>query len=150
MKRNFKGDTEKTKTGARPIHDNTNDNESLPHRKKICQSEEDKHEITSVSGRRNLDISTNVLEIEKALSSSLANFATESLKDVTCIYNPLEYASEPHELFLRSWCNSPRKVLFLGMNPGPFGMAQTGVGLTAVLLMVFSCSFFHFVMNTKN
>lgn len=43
------------------------------------------------------------------------------------IYNPLEYAWEMHcryqQLAVRKECH----VLFLGMNPGPFGMAQTGV-----------------------
>lgn len=46
---------------------------------------------------------------------------------VTHVYNPLEYAWPPHELYLRRYANSRKRVLFLGMNPGPFGMAQTGV-----------------------
>jgi single-strand selective monofunctional uracil DNA glycosylase len=46
---------------------------------------------------------------------------------VTHVYNPLEYARASHEIYLRRFGDSPRPVLFLGMNPGPFGMAQTGV-----------------------
>lgn len=46
---------------------------------------------------------------------------------VTHVYNPLEYAREPHERYLERWGQGSREVLFLGMNPGPFGMAQTGV-----------------------
>ncbi|NWS49099.1 SMUG1 glycosylase, partial [Probosciger aterrimus] len=46
---------------------------------------------------------------------------------VTHIYRPLDYAWEPHSRFVRRYCRSPKRVLFLGMNPGPFGMAQTGV-----------------------
>ena len=46
---------------------------------------------------------------------------------VTHIYNPLAYAWAPHEQYLRRFGNSPKRVLFLGMNPGPFGMVQTGV-----------------------
>jgi single-strand selective monofunctional uracil DNA glycosylase len=46
---------------------------------------------------------------------------------VTHVYNPLEYARTSHELYLRRFGDSTRRVLFLGMNPGPFGMAQTGV-----------------------
>jgi len=42
-------------------------------------------------------------------------------------YNPLEYAWAPHAEYLRRFAGSPKRVLFLGMNPGPFGMAQTGV-----------------------
>ncbi len=46
---------------------------------------------------------------------------------VTHVYNPLDYAREPHERYLARWGEGTREVLFLGMNPGPFGMAQTGV-----------------------
>ena len=46
---------------------------------------------------------------------------------VTHIYNPLEYARRPHEAFVRKFGAGKKRVLFLGMNPGPFGMAQTGV-----------------------
>jgi single-strand selective monofunctional uracil DNA glycosylase len=42
-------------------------------------------------------------------------------------YCPLEYAREPHELYLEKYGQGQRRVLLLGMNPGPFGMAQTGV-----------------------
>ena len=43
------------------------------------------------------------------------------------VYLPLDYAREPHEEYLRRYGSSPKRVIFLGMNPGPFGMAQTGV-----------------------
>src|SRR5438876_7746658 len=46
---------------------------------------------------------------------------------VTHFYNPLDYAWAAHELYLRTYAASPKRVLFLGMNPGPFGMAQTGI-----------------------
>lgn len=46
---------------------------------------------------------------------------------VTHVYNPLEYAREPHEQFLRRFSNGEKRVVLLGMNPGPFGMAQTGI-----------------------
>jgi single-strand selective monofunctional uracil DNA glycosylase len=46
---------------------------------------------------------------------------------VTHVYNPLRYAWRAHETYLKRFANSPRRVMFLGMNPGPFGMAQTGV-----------------------
>ncbi len=54
----------------------------------------------------------------------------ESLKfkpPVTHVYNPLAYAWKAHEEYLRRFGNSRKRVVFLGMNPGPFGMAQTGV-----------------------
>lgn len=46
---------------------------------------------------------------------------------VTHVYNPLEYAWRAHEMYLRRYGNGRKRVVFLGMNPGPFGMAQTGV-----------------------
>ena len=46
---------------------------------------------------------------------------------VACVYNPLDYARRPYEQYLRTYGATPKRVLFLGMNPGPFGMAQTGV-----------------------
>ncbi|HTJ00449.1 MAG TPA: uracil-DNA glycosylase family protein [Dongiaceae bacterium] len=46
---------------------------------------------------------------------------------VTHIYNPLQYAWAPHELYLHQFGAAPKRVIFLGMNPGPFGMAQTGI-----------------------
>jgi len=47
---------------------------------------------------------------------------------VHLVYNPLVYARAPHEAYLERWgVKAPREVLMVGMNPGPFGMAQTGV-----------------------
>lgn len=46
---------------------------------------------------------------------------------VTHVYNPLDYARRAHERYLRRFGDGRRRVLFLGMNPGPFGMAQTGI-----------------------
>ena len=43
------------------------------------------------------------------------------------VYNPLAYARAPHEAYLELYGSGKRRVLLLGMNPGPFGMAQTGV-----------------------
>jgi len=43
------------------------------------------------------------------------------------VYNPLDYASAPHAEYTRRYGNSRKRILFLGMNPGPWGMAQTGV-----------------------
>jgi single-strand selective monofunctional uracil DNA glycosylase len=46
---------------------------------------------------------------------------------VAFVYNPLAYAREPHETYLRRFGGAPKEVVLLGMNPGPFGMAQTGI-----------------------
>ena len=43
------------------------------------------------------------------------------------VYNPLLYAWNLHRDYLRIAGTSNPEVLLLGMNPGPWGMAQTGV-----------------------
>jgi single-strand selective monofunctional uracil DNA glycosylase len=46
---------------------------------------------------------------------------------VSHVYNPLDYARAPHALYVSRYGAAPKRVLLLGMNPGPWGMAQTGV-----------------------
>jgi single-strand selective monofunctional uracil DNA glycosylase len=46
---------------------------------------------------------------------------------VTHVYNPLDYARAPYREYLRRFGTGPRQVVLVGMNPGPWGMAQTGV-----------------------
>jgi single-strand selective monofunctional uracil DNA glycosylase len=46
---------------------------------------------------------------------------------VARVYDPLDYARRPHAAYLDAYASSRKRVVFLGMNPGPFGMAQTGV-----------------------
>tara|TARA_R110000850_G_scaffold106369_9_gene217715 strand:+ start:553 stop:1281 length:729 start_codon:yes stop_codon:yes gene_type:complete len=46
---------------------------------------------------------------------------------VSHVYNPLEYARGPHEQYVTRFGDSKKRVLMMGMNPGPWGMAQTGV-----------------------
>lgn len=46
---------------------------------------------------------------------------------VTHVYNPLEYARAPFDAYLRRYGQGPKEVVLVGMNPGPYGMAQTGV-----------------------
>jgi single-strand selective monofunctional uracil DNA glycosylase len=61
----------------------------------------------------------------RRLSSALAplRFAPP----VTHVYNPLAYAWPLHRAYLERFGGPGKRVVFLGMNPGPFGMAQTGV-----------------------
>lgn len=42
-------------------------------------------------------------------------------------YNPVEYAGAPHSKYLSMFCSGHRPLMILGMNPGPWGMSQTGV-----------------------
>ncbi len=46
---------------------------------------------------------------------------------VSHVYNPLEYAREPYRQYHAKYAFTPKEVVFLGMNPGPWGMAQTGI-----------------------
>ena len=46
---------------------------------------------------------------------------------VTHVYNPLVYAWKQHSEYLRRYGRGRKEVVLLGMNPGPWGMAQTGV-----------------------
>ena len=46
---------------------------------------------------------------------------------VTHVYNPLEYARESLIQYHAKFASTPKEVVLLGMNPGPWGMAQTGV-----------------------
>lgn len=48
------------------------------------------------------------------------------------VYFPLDYAWEPHRLYLEKWGGRGAETLLVGMNPGPYGMAQTGVPFGAV------------------
>ena len=51
---------------------------------------------------------------------------------VTHVYNPLRYAGALHRAYLKAHARAPVPAILLGMNPGPFGMAQTGVPFGAI------------------
>lgn len=72
------------------------------------------------------------MNIEEQLIDAARRLAAEAgrlrfRKPVTHVYNPLTYAWRAHEIYLRRFGQSGKEVIFLGMNPGPFGMVQTGV-----------------------
>ncbi len=54
---------------------------------------------------------------------------------VTHVYNPLDYAWIPHRIYLERYGAAPKEVVLVGMNPGPWGMAQTGVPFGEVSLV---------------
>lgn len=66
-----------------------------------------------------------LLTAAAALSRALAplRFAPP----VTHVYDPLQYAWAPYEAYVRRYGAQRKRVVLLGMNPGPFGMMQTGV-----------------------
>jgi single-strand selective monofunctional uracil DNA glycosylase len=70
------------------------------------------------------------------LTTPLISISRDLARQVSClrfaapvsyVYRPLDYAAAPHEAYLRRYGQPPRRVVLLGMNPGPFGMVQTGV-----------------------
>ncbi|MFQ5698448.1 MAG: hypothetical protein ACE5IL_09205, partial [Myxococcota bacterium] len=54
---------------------------------------------------------------------------------VAYVYNPLRYGRRAHEIYLRRFARPGIEALWLGMNPGPWGMAQTGVPFGEVSLV---------------
>ena len=54
---------------------------------------------------------------------------------VTHVYNPLGYAGRGYRRYLRRFAEGQKRAVFLGMNPGPFGMAQTGVPFGEVAIV---------------
>jgi len=76
---------------------------------------------------------TALVEISSELAARVDALAFPS---VPYVYNPLVYAWAPHQAYLERWgAKSPREVVMVGMNPGPFGMAQTGVPFGDVALV---------------
>jgi single-strand selective monofunctional uracil DNA glycosylase len=67
----------------------------------------------------------NLTQITCKLKQDIA--ALHFGQPVTHVYNPLVYACQPHQMYLDRFGQAEREVLLVGMNPGPFGMAQTGV-----------------------
>lgn len=67
-----------------------------------------------------------LFDIECRLSAELKKVNFHS-QNIAAVYNPIEYAADLHCDFLQKYLDGPKAVLFIGMNPGPFGMVQTAV-----------------------
>jgi single-strand selective monofunctional uracil DNA glycosylase len=74
-----------------------------------------------------IDLVDNFLRLENDLISQLNGLSYGP--DVEFIYNPIQYAYNLHKAFLKKFLVTHKKVLFLGINPGPWGMCQTGVNV---------------------
>jgi single-strand selective monofunctional uracil DNA glycosylase len=70
-------------------------------------------------------VSTTLIAASRRLADALRplRFAPP----VDRVYLPSDYARRPHERYLETYGNTRKRVVLLGMNPGPWGMAQTGV-----------------------
>lgn len=65
-----------------------------------------------------------ILKTAKTLCKTLDKLSFA--EPVTHVYNPYDYAYPMHEQYVRRYGATTKRVVFLGMNPGPWGMAQTG------------------------
>ena len=70
-------------------------------------------------------LADRLLAAERRLIRDLAPLSFGA--PVSHVYNPLIYAAKPHRAYLRRFAAAPKRIVYLGMNPGPYGMAQTGV-----------------------
>lgn len=66
-----------------------------------------------------------LLRLTKRFSDEVGRL--EFAAPVTHVYNPLVHAARGHRRYVRNFGDGPKRVVFLGMNPGPYGMTQTGV-----------------------
>ncbi|KAG5316219.1 SMUG1 glycosylase, partial [Acromyrmex insinuator] len=93
--------------------------EPVPNKK--AKEDTSEHAISTIS----TFISDRLLSIEQELCNKLQDITFPP--SIQYIYNPLEYASETHAMYVHKYCTGIKKILFVGMNPGPWGMSQTGV-----------------------
>lgn len=87
------------------------------------------------SRKRRTDVSDALIDISRRLAERVNALELESDK-VVCVYNPLIYAAKNHEEYIRRYAGKTGVALLVGMNPGPFGMVQTGVPFGAVSWVV--------------
>jgi len=80
-----------------------------------------------------MSVADRLIAAERGLCRELD--ALSFAPPVTHVYNPLVYARAPHRAYLRRYADTTRRVVYLGMNPGPYGMAQTGVPFGEVELV---------------
>ena len=71
------------------------------------------------------DIADRLIAAARQLSRAVGRLRFTA--PVAHVYNPLDYAWAVHEAYIRRFGSTRKRVLFLGMNPGPHGMMQTGV-----------------------
>jgi single-strand selective monofunctional uracil DNA glycosylase len=67
----------------------------------------------------------SLVQVTQAAASELAQL--RFAPPVACVYHPLDYAWDLHRQWLERFGRGTKDVLLVGMNPGPFGMVQTGV-----------------------
>lgn len=78
-------------------------------------------------------LASQLLRIEAVLADKLMqlDYGTK----VDHVYNPVDYAYKPHLEYYKKFCQPSAHVLLIGLNPGPFGMTQSGVCITLCSMM---------------
>lgn len=72
----------------------------------------------------------SLIEITETLAEAVRHLDFQP--PVAFAYRPLDYARDVHRRYLERWGGGGKQALLVGMNPGPWGMAQTGVPFGAV------------------
>jgi len=73
----------------------------------------------------NSQVAQQLLAAARELSQTLATL--RFAPPITHVYDPLQYAWAPYQGYVTRYGNAHKRVLLVGMNPGPYGMMQTGV-----------------------
>lgn len=82
---------------------------------------------SSASAFEACDNTSGEMLIDSAFELSQALKPLTFEKPVSHVYLPTEYAWDQHREYLKRYGAGQKKVIMLGMNPGPWGMAQTGI-----------------------
>lgn len=116
--------------------------EPISARTENCSAECQQLEYSGSSELRHLTVPANSVaerffQVQVWLSRQLQSLSFHD--PVHTIYDPLEYAAGVYYHFVHRFCQTPKAVLMLGMNPGPWGMAQTGVQTISYTKLPGSC-----------
>ena len=87
--------------------------------------DESPHHTGRLRNIADMDIANQLLTAARTLSRGLSKL--EFVEPITHVYNPHQYAWAPYEAYVTRFGAHRKRVVLLGMNPGPFGMMQTGV-----------------------
>ena len=78
-------------------------------------------------------IGEQLIELASSLRDEVEDYAVrlESEGTAEVVYNPLMYAWNVHEAYLKTCADKGARTVLLGMNPGPHGMGQMGIPFAA-------------------
>jgi single-strand selective monofunctional uracil DNA glycosylase len=78
-----------------------------------------------ITGPHAATVVMDLIAIASTLAAELSQLRFGA--PVSHVYNPLEYAWANYATYLERFGAPSREVILIGMNPGPWGMVQTGV-----------------------